>query len=84
MILHRRRMSRPLRSLGGLAGLLPASAAARLRRRASSLARKVGFEPERIVVRSVGRARSGALREVVEAVAVRDGGGVQVVARIRR
>lgn len=83
-ILRRRRLGRPLRSLEELARLLPASAAARIRRRFASLSRRVAFEPRRIVIASAGRAEASGARAVVRALAVRRQGDVRVVWRVER
>lgn len=83
-ILRRRRLGRPLRSLEELARLLPATAAARIRRRFAPLSRRVAFEPRRIVIASAGRVEASGARAVVRALAVRRQGDVRVVWRVER
>ncbi len=84
VLLRRRRLGRPVRSLEELAALLPSAAEARLRRRWASLSRTLSFEPERIVVRSVGRAEGSPARAVVEALAVLQRDGVELGWRVQR
>lgn len=84
VLLRRRRLRRPVKSLEELAALLPAAAEARLRRRWASLTRTVSFEPERVVIRSVGRAEGSPARAVVEALAVLQRDGVETGWRVQR
>lgn len=84
VLLRRRRLGRPVGSLDELARLLPASAAARLRRRYADLSGRVAFEPRRVVVRSTGRVAGTPAAVTVEALAVRRQGRVRVLWRVER